>query len=473
VTWNYSNTAAETVLSAGITAGQTTIALGSVTGFPVIYPYTLIIEHATANEEIVNVISSAGGLVLNVTRGQDGTSAIGHAINSTVIHGVVARDVAEPQAHIAGTTNVHGLTGGSGVAGTSQSQTLTNKTMSGASNVFTNLPAAQVTGTFPALTTSGNVSAVDGAFSGDVTVGDDLTVTDLVAAARVTTTGAATVGTTLGVTGISTVGVLHATGAVDFDSTLNVDGNVDLNAQLSVTGVATLDSNLDVLGNLTVTGTGPYFRNVDFQSFGTSGTWTKPTGAKWVRVVCVGGGGAGGGCGAPAAGQAAAGHGGQAGGYGERWFAASALAATETVTIGAGGTGVSAAAGNPGVATTFSTAGTQVKGDGGAGGTLLATSSGFGFTTGPALTQTNTGTITARGNPGAQGIRNGPDGAGGGGNGGSSVRGGAGTGGVGAAGIAAEANSGSGGGGASANASGSAAAGGAGGSGICVVTTLT
>ena len=80
----------------------------------------------------------------------------------------------------------------------------------------------------------------------------------------------------------------------------------------------------------------------EFTSTGTS-TWTKPTGAKLVYVLMYGGGG-GGGSGrrralASSATSASGGGGGGAGGRSELWIPASALGATETVTVGAGATG--------------------------------------------------------------------------------------------------------------------------------------
>lgn len=68
--------------------------------------------------------------------------------------------------------------------------------------------------------------------------------------------------------------------------------------------------------------------------FTTSGTWTKDAGLKYVVVEVVGGGGGGG-----FADAGEAGSGGGGGGYARKLIAASSLGATETVTVGAAGSG--------------------------------------------------------------------------------------------------------------------------------------
>lgn len=100
---------------------------------------------------------------------------------------------------------------------------------------------------------------------------------------------------------------------------------------------------------------------VDIQTFTSSGTWTKPTGAQKILIQAWGGGGSG-------ANVDAAGAGGGAGGeFREIWLDASSAGSTETVTIGAGGAAVASHPnnGNAGGNTTFGSLVTAVGGSGG------------------------------------------------------------------------------------------------------------
>jgi hypothetical protein len=95
----YSSTAARTTLSTGINDSTTTIGVVAVSGWPASFPYTLIIDQDTVNEEVVEV-TNRSGTTLTVTRAVDGTTAKSHDAGAAVNHGVSARDFEEPNAFL-------------------------------------------------------------------------------------------------------------------------------------------------------------------------------------------------------------------------------------------------------------------------------------------------------------------------------------------------------------------------------------
>lgn len=111
------------------------------------------------------------------------------------------------------------------------------------------------------------------------------------------------------------------------------------------------------------TGTG--INKVIRQVFTSSGTYTPSANMVYCDVELCGGGGAGGG------GEATNeyGGGGGAGGYARKIITAASIGASKAVTIGAGGTGVLHAAGNPGGTTSL---GALLSATGGSGGDLSA-----------------------------------------------------------------------------------------------------
>jgi len=111
----------------------------------------------------------------------------------------------------------------------------------------------------------------------------------------------------------------------------------------------------------------------DLQIITATGTWTKPTWARWVQATCIGaGGGGGGGQGGGSGTNREAGTGGGGGSVTTYGFPASILGATETVTVGASGAagagGISTTGGN-GVAGGSSSFGARLIAYGGGGGT--------------------------------------------------------------------------------------------------------
>jgi hypothetical protein len=147
-TRKYSSRSQQTTLSAALTSSGTsatvvsgTSLLGGVT-ISAGEIFTVVIDPDTALEEIVDV-SAVSTNTLTIVRGRDGSSGVAHSAGAAVRHMAIGRDYREANTHIEAASGVHGVTGS--VVGTTDTQTLTGKTIDTASNTITG--AVTLTGT--------------------------------------------------------------------------------------------------------------------------------------------------------------------------------------------------------------------------------------------------------------------------------------------------------------------------------------
>jgi hypothetical protein len=110
----YSSRSQQTSLTSAVTAGATTIVVGSGTsllgGTTVSSPevFTVVIDPDTALEEIVDVTAVSTN-TLTIVRGRDGSSAQGHSAGAVVRHMAIGRDYREANEHINEATEAHGV----------------------------------------------------------------------------------------------------------------------------------------------------------------------------------------------------------------------------------------------------------------------------------------------------------------------------------------------------------------------------
>jgi hypothetical protein len=162
---NYSSVVEPKTLTADVGIGDSQITLNNVTGLPA-RPYVLVLNPDTAKEEAVLVTVDQTGVTsptLKVTRAIEASGGLGtaqtHSVGHIVKHMIVGSDLQIVHDHFSNdnttTGTAHGATGG--VVGRTNSQTLTNKTISLADNTVTGTKAQ-----FNASLTDGDFATISG-----------------------------------------------------------------------------------------------------------------------------------------------------------------------------------------------------------------------------------------------------------------------------------------------------------------------
>ena len=156
-----------------------TVQLSDPSALPPV-PFTSALERGSASEEAV-LVTDVTGTTATIVRGYDGTNSPAHLSGATFEHVVAGIDYREANSHVNASSAVHGLAGT--VVGTTDAQTLTQKTLLGA--------VAMATSSAPGITV--RAYAADPSVPALLATSEDGSVTTLVIGSSGAITGTSSV----------------------------------------------------------------------------------------------------------------------------------------------------------------------------------------------------------------------------------------------------------------------------------------